>query len=809
MSLPTSPDSPVLLEKLSLLTLEEKVSLLTGADMWSTTAIPKIGLRRIVVSDGPSGVRGETWDEHSPSLNLPSASSLSSTWNLSAAFKAGVCVAGEARRKSVDVVLGPTINLHRSPLGGRHFEAFSEDPILTSEIASALIEGIQSQGVGGCLKHYVANDFEEDRNTANVEVSDRALRELYLLAFEKAVVEARSWVVMSSYNSINGVTSSENDLLETPLNSEWGFDGVVVSDWFASHSINSARASQDLLMPGPFGPWGQALVDAVRQGEIDESVVDRKVLRLLLLASRVGALDGVDYTAPPLVQVDNLTVARELAVEGSVLLKNDGNLLPLSADVQRIAVIGDNALRARTQGGGSATVVPESIVTPLDAITARYPQAHVSYAMGAIVHEGVVEFDAGSIRNPLTGEQGARVSYLDFDDQIIREEDRFSATIMILDLGDQRQNTKTFRWEAQWTADVSGEILLGLTGIGEGRIFIDEELIGTTSTKLTSKDPGGAIFSTPSASVPAVVMADRTYSLRCEIDLDPEQPFMTAVCGITSFTANPQSLIDEAVSSAREADVAIVVVGTNAAVESEGFDRSSLALPGLQDELVSQVTKANHNTIVVVNSGSPVLMPWRNEVSTILVTYFAGQEFGNALVDILSGEGEPGGRLPTTWPSTESDVPILDTSPKNGVVRYDEGIHIGYKAWLKNNTAPAFCFGHGLGYTSWHVGIPAISEEHNGAKIELNLTNTGNRAGKQVVQVYASRSETAIDRPARWLVGFASVWVEPGFSEQVCISVPLRAFAHWDGHWNYEPGEFTLHVGTSLENEAHRLSFFL
>lgn len=810
MSFPSSPQAPELLDKLAQLTLEEKVALLTGADMWSTTPIDKIGLRRIVVSDGPSGVRGEVWDERSPSLNLPSATSLSSTWNPDAAKRAGVCVAGEARRKGVDVVLGPTINLHRSPLGGRHFEAFSEDPLLTSHVAKSLIEGIQSQGVAGCLKHYVANDFEEDRHTVNVEVSDRTLREVYLLAFEKAVTDAQSWVVMSSYNSVNGIKANENKLLETPLNSEWGFDGVVISDWFASHSLNSARASQDLLMPGPFGPWGQALVDAVRSGEIDESNVDRKVLRILLLASRVGALEGVDYVPAKTTHVDNIAVARELATEGSVLLKNEGNQLPWKQTPSRIAVIGDNAKRARTQGGGSATVVPESIVSPLQAIQDQFPQSEVTYNMGAIVHEGVVEFDLADIINPRTGEHGGQVTYLDAEGAVLRTEERFSSTIMVLDLGELRPQTKTFVFETVWTPTESGKTLLGLTGIGEGRIFVNNELIGTTSGKLTSTDPGGAIFSPPCGSIATNVTAGNQLALRFELDMDPNEPFMATVCGIESFTEDSNALINEAVEAARSAEVAVVVVGTNAAVESEGFDRTSLALPGLQDELVRRVAAANPNTIVVVNSGSPVILPWRDEIPAILLTYFAGQEFGNALVDILTGESEPGGRLPTTWPSIESAVPILDTSPRNGVVRYDEGIHIGYRAWLKNNVEPAFPFGHGLGYTSWKLDNLAVQSTHEDSiTVSVDITNIGDRAGKQVIQIYASRAITKIDRPVRWLIGFQPVWLDAGSKDTAHIEIPLRVFAHWDNQWVYEPGEFTLHVGTSVTDLPSQLRFLM
>lgn len=290
-------------------------------------------------------------------MNFPSATAISASWDPSIARRLGAASAVEARRKGVDVVLGPTINLHRSPLGGRHFEAFSEDPVLTAELAAAYVAGVQRNGVGATPKHYIANDSETDRFTVDVKVDERTLRELYLLAFEKAIVESRAWLVMSAYNSINGVTATENHLLEAPLNSEWGFDGVVISDWTAVRSLRSANASQDLAMPGPDGPWGEALVAAVQSGEVSEAPVDRKVLRILKLAARVGALKGFEPVHAELVDTEDLVAfAREASIAGTVMVKNDG-LLPLNLDEDtKVAVIGHNARFARTQGGGSATV---------------------------------------------------------------------------------------------------------------------------------------------------------------------------------------------------------------------------------------------------------------------------------------------------------------------------------------------------------------------------------------------------------------------------------------------------------------------
>ena len=805
MTSETDRNEVILQAKLAELTLEEKVHLCTGMTMWSLTPIERIGLTELFVSDGPSGVRGPVWDERSPSLNLPSATSLGSTWSRDAAHLAGVTVAGEARRKGVHGVLGPTINLHRSPLGGRHFEAFSEDPFLTAFLADALVDGIQSQGIAACLKHYVANDYEEERFTSDSVVSDRALRELYLLAFEKAVVEARSWMVMSSYNLINGVPSSENDLLETPLKSEWGFDGVVVSDWFASQSLESARAEQDLLMPGPFGPWGQALIDAIRAGDIDEATLDRKVLRILRLAGRVGALEGYERPAYTPRIVDNIAVARSLASEGAVLLRNEGAALPWSTRPASIAVIGDNAKRARSQGGGSATVVPTHVISPLQAIEAEFGAENVSYAMGAIVHEGIVEFDLDRITNPITKEPGVRVTMFGHDGSVLMSEDRFAGTVMLLDSPETLSQTKTIFYETTYAPEVSGTIHIGAATVGNVRLFVNDALIGEEDTGGPSEDPGADIFFPNHVSFPVPVVAEEPLALRLEIDTHVRPglpPAMALIVGTESKTDDSDALIAEAVAHAQAAEVAVVVVGTNASVESEGFDRKNLALPGRQDDLVRAVVAANPNTIVIVNSGSPVILPWRERVRAILLTYFAGQEMGDAIVDMLLGRAEPGGRLPTTWASTEADVPVLDTAPKNGVVRYDEGIHIGYRAFLKKGTAIAYPFGFGLGYTTWNLTLENTidfpSDGEGDAHIEFTLTNTGNRAGKQVVQVYAERPASVTDRPAKWLVGFSTVNVDAGASARLVVPVTKRSLAYWDGEWVYEPGEFILTAGLSV-----------
>ncbi|MCP2031161.1 beta-glucosidase [Okibacterium sp. HSC-33S16] len=809
----TTPTPPVtagtdarLVDLLEQLSLEEKVLLLTGHDFWATWPIEKIGLRRILVSDGPSGVRGEVWDERSPSLNLPSATALGSSWDPSIARRYGNVAAVEARRKGVDVVLGPTINLHRSPLGGRHFECFSEDPILTSTLAAAYVSGVQENGVGATPKHYIANDFETDRFTVDVKVDDRTLRELYLLAFEKAVSESHAWLIMSSYNSINGATATENELLETPLNSEWGFDGVVVSDWTAVRSVESAKHSQDLVMPGPAGPWGDALVGAVRAGEVDESAVDRKVLRILTLAARVGALEGFEpAVAAPVRVEDGIAFVREAEIAGSVLVRNTGEL-PWSADMlSRVAVIGDNARHARTQGGGSATVLPEKIVTPLDGIRSALPNAEISYSTGAVVQEGISEFPLDSMTNPSNGQPGALVRFLDADGAELFREDRLASALIWFGGDAPITRSSVLEFSTRYLPEESGDILVGFAAVGVGRIYIDGELVREATVESVGTDLGAAFLAPPSASAPVAVRAGEPIEIKVEFDTSGP----TALDGVLGITigiepdrSNPDALIAEAVAAAREADVAVVVVGTNAKVESEGYDRDSLVLPGRQDELVAAVAAVNPRTVVVVNSGSPVLLPWRNDVAAVLLTWFGGQEYGDALADILLGLAEPGGRLPTTWPVAQEDVPVLDVTPKDGIVRYEEGIHIGYRAWLKAGTEPAYPFGHGLGYTTWELTDLTIDSPTVTSEIELTasvrLTNTGERVGKQVVQVYASRPDSSIDRPVRWLVGYAAVSAEAGQSVTATVTIPARSFADWQDGWHYEPGVFQLFAGTSV-----------
>ncbi|SEE70824.1 glycoside hydrolase family 3 C-terminal domain-containing protein [Jiangella alba] len=785
---------------LGKLTLEQKVRLLTGTDSWRLPAEPAVGLRPVVLTDGPAGVRAAHLAGHGTALNLPSGTALGASWDTDLARRFGAALAAETRRVGADVLLGPTVNLHRSPLGGRHFEAYSEDPLLTSRLAAAYVRGVQDGGVGACPKHYVANDFETERFTADVVVSERALRELYLAAFEDTVVEERPWMVMAAYNSVNGTTMTENALLASPLCDEWGFDGVVVSDWGAARTTAAAgRARLDLVMPGPSGPWGDALVKAVRAGEVPEAAVDEKVRRLLRLAERVGALDGVGAGAVVPPPVDGPGLAREAAAAGMVLVRNQDELPWNPARLRSVAVIGQSAVLARTQGGGSAYVQPEHVVSPLDGLRAAMPGVDVRWSLGAQVQRGLVPLPPPGLTDPETGSPGVRLVIRAADGAVLRSERHRSADLTRI--GSKRlAGAASIELATIHRPGDDGPVRLGVAAAGRVRLSVDGADVIDTVLDHDGTSFAGGLVSPPVASAPVEFAAGRPVRIAVRLDLpQPPEPgaghtAATLVVGTDLATSSPDDELAAAVAAARDADAVLVVVGTTPDMESESFDRSTLALPGRQDELVRAVAAANPHTVVAVNAGAPVLLPWRSDVAAVLLTWFGGQELGHALADVLLGLAEPGGRLPTTWPATEADVPVLATAPAGGVLRYDEGIHVGHRAWLRTDAEPAYPFGHGLGYTTWSFDHLAV----DGHDVTVRVRNTGTRPGKHVVQVYLSRPGSAVDRPARWLAGFAVVRAAPGATAAARIELRPRSFAHWDGGWRTEPGTFTIHAGANV-----------
>lgn len=804
-------------DRLAALSLEQKVRLLTGTGLWSLHPEPAAGLRRLVVSDGPAGVRGEVWDERDTSANVPSPTALAATWDESRVQRVGRLLAAEARRKGVDVVLAPTINLHRSPYGGRHFECLSEDPLLTARIAVAYVRGLQEAGVGATVKHFVANDSETERMTLDARVDERTLRELYLAPFEAVVREGGAWAVMAAYNGVNGTTMTESPLLREVLRDEWGFDGVVMSDWFAVRSTGpAARAGLDLAMPGPAGPWGEALVTAVREGKVPEPEIDEKVRRILRLAARVGALDGVPGSgrARPHGAAEVAAELRATAAAGFVLARNDG-ALPLAAEgLRTVAVLGPNADIARTLGGGSATVFPPYTVSPLDGIRAALgasasarasanENANVTVTVTVTHSPGVTATTRTPVARapwlslPDGSGEGAEVRYLDADGRLLGSERRhtgaFNWIMGAFPDGVTREELAAIEVRALLRATEPGTYLVGSSGVGDHRLHVGAEPVYEATLALPpGTDVVEAMMTPPQRVHPVDLAAGEAVPLRLLHTLGEVggTPSLALQLNIQPPHATDDEEIARAVELARGADAAVVVVGTNDEVESEGFDRKSLALPGRQDELVRRVAAANPRTVVVVNAGAPVLLPWHDEVAAVLLAWFPGQEFGNALADVLLGRVEPGGRLPTTWPLTEGDRAAVQ--PVNGVLRYDERLAVGYRG----EPQARYPFGHGLGYTTWDY----LAAERDGNTISVRVANTGDRPGREVVQVYASRQDSAIPRPARWLAGFAAVEASPGEEAVAVVTLPRRAVEHWDAaahRWAVEPGTFQLEIGPS------------
>ncbi|WP_406157044.1 beta-glucosidase [Streptomyces canus] len=777
------------------LDLDAKAGLLAGRDMWTLPALPEIGLDSLVMSDGPIGVRGVRWSADDPSIALPSPTALAATWDPELARRAGVLLAQEARRKGVHVLLAPTVNLHRSPLGGRHFEAYSEDPYLTGRIGAGYVTGVQEGGVGTTVKHFVANDAETDRFTVNNLVSERALRELYLAPFELIVENAHPWGIMTAYNTVNGTTMTEHHhLVNEVLRGEWGFDGYNVSDWMAARSTKGAiEGGLDVAMPGPTTVYGEALARAVRDGEVEESAVDTAVRHVLRLAARVGILDGAEPVVTELPEtVDGIELAREIARRAFVLVHNQG-ALPLKAGT--VALIGAAARDARVLGGGSATVFPDRIVSPLDGLTAALPEGTLSYAVGADPNTELAVADKG-----FSLEAVCR----DADGEVIGTASVPNGQIqwMGADLpeGVTHDRLHTVELKGSFTPRESGTHTFGIKGLGAFTLVVAGTTYYDDVQRTDKEDPFVTFFGAPEPRAQVELTAGEPVevSLTYVVVLPEEVPMKVVAFSLAHQDPrrDPDELIAEAVEAARNADTAVVVVATTERVESEGYDRKDLALPGRQDELVRAVAAANPNTVVVVNSGSPVELPWREDVAAVLLGWFPGQEGGAALADVLTGAHEPGGRLPTTW-GTLADAPVTRVAPEGGELPYDEGVFIGYAAWEKEGRTPVYPFGHGLGYTDWTYE----SVEVRGTTVRVRLRNSGSRPGREVVQVYLAPAGPDAERPARRLAGFAGAAAGPGERVEVTVEIPRRAFEIWDektSSWSCVKGSYEIQVGRSI-----------
>lgn len=799
---PATPDVDALLDQLSL---NEKVALLAGKSTWVTASIPRLGIPAVKVTDGPNGARGSGASGAS-AASFPVGSALAGTWNRQLIQEVGRALAQETKTKNAQVLLGPTVNLHRTPLGGRNFECYSEDPCLTGCMASAFIQGVQSEGIGACIKHFVCNDSEFERHSISSDVDERTLRELYLLPFEMAVRDAAPWAVMSAYNRINGVfASSHTNLLRDVLKGEWAFDGVVMSDWGAAlETRDNLSGGLDLEMPGPPRSRGQALVAAVEQGRVAQAHIDEAARRMLTLIARSGRFADPD---PQPERSDDRpehrALARRAAAEGMVLLRNRG-VLPLDPDgVGRLAVLGPNAASGQIQGGGSSAVFPHYAVMPLAALRGR-GSWQVDHAPGCFNHKYLPLPPPGMLH--FAGEPGVRVSLFTADQPgpVAQRQVELTfnpmgglplSTLAPGRLGDSFRATL----EAELTAPASGEHEFGLLSAGRSRLYLDEQLL---IDNWSSQHPGDAFFGQGSTEqrATAALEAGRRYSFRIEFENRPDTQIAGVRCGVLPPHTN--DMLGDAVARAAAADAVVLVAGSNADWETEGNDRTSLELPGEQNALIEAVIEANPNTVVVLNTGAPVAMPWLERAGAVLQAWLPGQEFGNALADVLTGEVNPAGRLPCTVPYRLEDTPAFTSYPgENGHVLYGERIFMGYRWYDSRGIEPQVPFGHGLSYTTFDYRDLQLRPRGDAVAVTLSVQNSGVSTGQEVVQVYVAPAGTGhLQRPAQELKAFRKIRLDPGETATVEVSLEPRDFALWDtaSHgWLVPAGDYEIRIGAS------------
>ncbi len=801
---------------LSQMTLREKVSLLAGRDMWYTVPVERLGIPSLKMTDGPNGARGAgSFTGGVKTTSFPAGISLASTWNTELVERVGQALADETKLKGAQVLLGPTVNIQRSPLGGRNFECFSEDPYLSARLAVAYIDGLQKEGVGASIKHYVCNDQEFERYSISSEVRERVMREIYLPPFEAAVRESKPWTVMAAYNLVNGVPASESPYLLTEiLRDEWGFDGVVVSDWFESvkSTAASVNAGLDLEMPVP--RWrGEQLFEAVERGEVTEETIDTSVRRLLLLLDKAGRFEHPDVVEEQAIDLhERRALVREAAAEGIVLLKNEQEVLPLeSKQVTSIAVIGPNAKVAKITGGGSAQVNSHYAVTPFEGIVAKVgEQVRVDYEQGCTNYRLLPLLETSLVMAGTQGsEHGLEVEYFnngDLSGTAVNQDTQSTSDIMWFNLPEGVDPQRfSARVSGRFMPQEAGTYTFSLVSAGLSRLFIDgREVIDNW----THQAPDVEYFGFGSAEVKAVVPLEAGHEYLLTVEFARVQGRQLAAVRLGVLPPVPADTIERSARLAAASDVAIVCVCFGGEWQSEGFDRPDMELPGLQNELVRQVASANPHTIVVLNTGSPITMPWIDHVAAVLQAWYPGQECGNAIADVLFGDVIPSGKLPQTFPVRVEDNPAYLNFPgENGKVYYGEGLFVGYRYYDKKRIAPLFPFGFGLSYTTFGYGSLRLSAQKITPDVTLEVsvevTNTGSRAGKEVVQLYVRDRQARLQRPDKELKSFAKVHLEPGESKTVTLSIGRSELAYYDDRahqWVAEAGEFEVLVGASSQD---------
>jgi beta-glucosidase len=779
---------------LKQLSLDERIGLLSGTG-FDSRPVARLGIGGLHMSDGPVGVRtgaATAW---------PSSISTAATFDPALVERIGAAIGREAKAKGKNVLLGPCVNIHRVPHTGRNFESYGEDPYLASRMAVAYIQGMQRGGVVATVKHYALNNQEIERDTIDVQADERTIREIYLPHFEAAVKEAGVEAVMCSYNKVNGPWACENPwLLTHVLKKEWGFRGLVMSDWGATHSVARAlNAGLDLEMPDGRFLNADNVKKALAAGELTEAAIDEAVRRQLRVQVEMGWLDTpLDKGA--LDTPEHRALDREAAAEGMVLLKNDGAILPLDkAKLKSIAVLGPNAAFARTGGGGSAYVSPIYAVTPLDGIKARVGGAvKVEYAPGAVFEGDLKPVPSSALRPPAgrSENQGLLGQY--FDNEEWKGEPSLVRVDPALDWdwgpggpeGWSGVDHFSIRWTGTITAPETALYQLGTSSDDGSWLYLDGRLLvdngGTHGMNMRSKA--------------VELRAGEPHEIR--IDMNEFGGGAGIVLGWQKVEGDP---IEVAVAKARAADVAIVFAGHTNSIETEGADREGLDLPKSQVELIRAVARANPRTIVVLSTGAPVLTEeWLGGVPALVEAWFAGSETGNAVADVLFGDVDPSGRLPMTWPKRWEDAPAYGHYPGTaGKVAYAEGLLVGYRYYDTRKVEPRFAFGYGQSYTTFEYGAPKVSVVSGHPRrvaVSFSVKNTGRRAGAEVAQVYVHDVDSSVPRPEQELKAFRRVVLKPGEEAGVDLVLDERAFAFFDPAkraWVVEPGEFEVRVGRS------------
>ncbi len=812
------PDSPAVEreveQKLRKLSLEQKITLLGGSDGMYTNAMPGIHLPRIHMSDGPVGVH-----PFGASTAFTAGVALAASWDVDLAERVGVGLGEDARARGIDVVLGPGVNIYRAPMAGRSFEYFGEDPYLSARLTTAYITGMQSQGVVATVKHFALNNQEYSRHDVSSDADERTMREIYLPAFEAAVKDAHTGAVMDSYNLVNGVHASQNGTINNDvLKKEWKFDGILMSDWASTYDgVAAANGGLDLEMPNPDFMNLKNLLPAVQDGRVPESVIDDKVRRILRTAIRFHMLDRKpDPLQFPMYSPQRQATALDEARESIVLLKNTGNLLPLDrTSVHTVAVIGPNAWPAVTGGGGSSYTLPFHGVSILEGIAA-VPGVKVLYAPGLPTMQNIFEQTEleKSFTPPApaeTGDRGGAPGMRAVKLETFPARD-FTGTAAVT-YADNISN-----WKPQvWTADASIRTSLRYTATflpkQDGRHLL--MVAGTASDAYILRVDGKEVLRQASreSQAPQSTELELTKDKAVHIQLDylPAAQDQRLSFGIRAVA---DLISPEAREMAAKADAAVVAVGFNPDLESEGFDRS-YALPFGQEALIEAVRKANPKTIVTVTSGGEVATEqWIGRIPALLMNWYPGQEGGTAVAEVLFGQRSPEGKLPFSFARRWEDSPVHESYYAPPVakgetphVRYAEGVFLGYRYYTTKKIATLFPFGFGLTYSTFRFSGLSISPElataGDAVNVSFDVENTGKMAAADVAQLYVGDPSAQIMRPVKELKGFRKVRLSPGEKKRVTMTLDRRSFAYWDNgvhDWRVDPGLFTIAVGDSAEH---------